>query len=126
MIAVGLGFRKACEAATLVALVRRALDEAGPSVRPVVLATVAEKDRPALREAAAMLGLPVRILSKQAMADVEDRLTFRSERVRACLGIPSVAEAAALSAAGPGARLILPRIAVVDATCAVAASADEP
>ena len=36
--------------------------------------------------------------------------------------IPSVAEAAALAAAGPGSRLLVPRIAVADATCAVAAA----
>ncbi len=126
VIAVGLGFRRACTAGTLVALVRRALAATGAPPQDLVVATVAEKDRPVLHEAAAILGLPVRILSKEAMSDVEDRLTVRSDRVQACLGIPSVAEAAALTAAGPGARLILPRIATADATCAVAASADEP
>ncbi len=125
VIAVGLGFRKACTAETLVGLVRRALAEAGLP-QATLLATIAEKDRPVLHQAAAQLGLPVKILPKAAMSGAEDRLTIRSERVQACLGIPSVAEAAALTAAGPGARLSLARIGTADATCAVAASADEP
>ena len=45
----------------------------------------------------------------------------RSERVLALTGVPSVAEAAALAAAGPAARLIGPRLVVGDATCALAA-----
>jgi len=40
--------------------------------------------------------------------------------VIALAGVPSVAEAAALAAAGPDARLIVPRIAVGPATCALA------
>lgn len=123
VIAVGLGFRKTCTAETLVGLVRRALEEAGQP-QATALATIAEKDRPVLHAAAAALGLPVVILPKAALAQTDDRLTIRSERVKACLGIPSVAEAAALAAAGPGARLVLPRIDSGDATCAVAASGD--
>jgi cobalt-precorrin 5A hydrolase len=45
----------------------------------------------------------------------------RSERVEALTGVPSVAEAAALAAAGPNARLVVPRVAVGRATCALAA-----
>ena len=52
--------------------------------------------------------------------------TTRSERVLAITGVPSVAEAAALAAAGPGARLLVPRVAVGPATCALAIAGDEP
>jgi cobalt-precorrin 5A hydrolase len=38
------------------------------------------------------------------------------------MGIPSVAEAAALAGGGPTARLIVPRIAIGTATCALAVS----
>jgi cobalt-precorrin 5A hydrolase len=44
--------------------------------------------------------------------------------VLAVAGVPSVSEAAALAAAGPGARLIAPRVAVGPATCALAATGD--
>ncbi len=124
LTAVGLGFRKAATADTLAALVRDALARLPVDLDrpPVTLATIAEKDRPALREAAALLGLPVLILPKAALAGTEDRITVASEAARACLGLPSVAEAAALAAAGPGARLVVARIATADATCAVAIS----
>jgi cobalt-precorrin 5A hydrolase len=46
--------------------------------------------------------------------------------VRALAGVPSVAEAAALAAGGPKARLILPRIVVGPVTCALAESGDAP
>ena len=44
----------------------------------------------------------------------------------ALAGVPSVAEAAALAAGGPDARLIVPRIAVGPATCALAATGAAP
>lgn len=121
-LAVGLGFRKAADAGRLAALVRDALARLPADLAglPVALATIAEKDRPALRDAAALLGVPVSILPKSALAGTEDRITIVSEPARACLGIPSVAEAAALAAAGPGARLVVTRIATADATCAIA------
>lgn len=125
-LAVGVGFRKACSADTLVSLVRVALakaaEEASWTDRRAVLATIAEKDRPALRAAAAELGLDLIVLPKSALQGSDDRITVVSAAARACFGIPSVAEAAALAAAGPGSRLLVPRIAVADATCAVAAA----
>lgn len=109
------------------ALVTTARAAAGlPSEASATLVTVAEKDRPVLREAARLLGLPVLILPKQALAGTEDRITVDSARVRVCLGVPSVAEAAALAAAGPGSRLVVPRMSVPDATCAIAVGIDAP
>ena len=49
-----------------------------------------------------------------------------SARVLALAGVPSVAEAAALAACGPKARLILPRIVVGKVTCALAESGEAP
>lgn len=127
VIAVGVGFRKGCTAETLVELVRRALAEAAVEPASIgALATVAEKDRPPLRDAAARLGFDVVLCSKDAMALAGDRITIVSERAVACLGVPSVAEAAALAAAGSGARLLLPRISVRDATCAIARAGTAP
>lgn len=121
-LAVGLGFRKAASAEALEELVRRALAllPAALADAPATLATIAEKDRPALHAAAARLGLPVMILPKAALRPTEDRITVTSAAALACLGIPSVAEAAALAGAGPGARLVVGRIAGPAATCAIA------
>ena len=92
--------------------------ESGRPYRPPTAQTPGRARRPA----AAELGLEVVVLPKSALQGTGDRITVVSEAAKACLGIPSVAEAAALAAAGPGSRLLVPRIAVADATCAVAAA----
>jgi cobalt-precorrin 5A hydrolase len=51
-----------------------------------------------------------------------ERTETKSDRVLALMGVPSVAEAAALAVAGPSARLIGPRLVFGAATCALAAS----
>jgi len=50
------------------------------------------------------------------------RTQSSSPRVKELFGVASVAEAAALSAAGPNAALVVPRIVVGPATCAIAAT----
>ena len=128
-LAIGVGFRKRCTAKALQALVgealaRVALDHPAFAGASAVLATIAEKDRPALHAAAGALGLAVVILPKAALHGTEDRITVTSQAARACLGIPSVAEAAALAAAGAGSHLLVTRIASQDATCAIARGAE--
>jgi cobalt-precorrin 5A hydrolase len=54
------------------------------------------------------------------------RVETYSERVAALSGVGSVAEAAALAAAGPASTLIVPRLIVGAATCALAATPLEP
>ena len=124
-LAIGVGFRKHCTAEALQALISEALARLAPdhptfAGASVVLATIAEKDRPALHAAADALGLAIVILPKAALRGTEDRITVTSQAARACLGIPSVAEAAALAAAGAGSHLLVTRIAGRDATCAIA------
>ncbi len=128
-LAIGVGFRKHCTAEALQALIgealaRLALDHPAFAGASVVLATIAEKDRPALHAAAGPLGLRVVVLQKAALHGTEDRITVTSQAARACLGIPSVAEAAALAAAGAGSHLLVTRIASRDATCAIACGAE--
>jgi cobalt-precorrin 5A hydrolase len=63
-----------------------------------------------------------------ARSDLEraGNLATRSGRVFGLMGVGSVAEAAALAASGPDARLIVPRVVVGPATCAVASSGAAP
>ncbi len=105
MIAAGLGFRAGADAAAL----RAALLAAGADLTRIgCLATIADKAAaPALLELAAELGLLVRAISATDMAAQE--VLTHSPRVVALRGTGSVAEAAALAAAGPGARLKGPR-----------------
>jgi cobalt-precorrin 5A hydrolase len=52
------------------------------------------------------------------------RTQSSSPLVKALAGVPSVAEAAALAAGGPSAKLILPRISIGPVTCALAETED--
>ncbi len=62
----------------------------------------------------------VRYFSHQELNAESHRVIRPSEVVRAEVGTPSVAEAAALAAAGPDAKLIVPKTKSTRATCAIA------
>jgi len=120
MRVAGVGFRQAATAASLIDAVARAGGGAG------LLATAMEKaEAPALREAALRLGLAVRAIGPEDLAT--QAVPTRSARVAERFGTGSLAEAAALAAAGPGARLLGPRIVSGDglATAAIAIGRDE-
>ena len=121
-VVAGIGFRRAAAAAEIIALVHRALREAG--LAPDALAAIATAaDRagePAIREAAAAFGLTPGALAPAALAQADARVVTRSVRIEALRRVGSLAEAAALACAGPQARLVLPRIASAGATCALA------
>jgi cobalt-precorrin 5A hydrolase len=69
------------------------------------------------------LAVPVIAVPAEAMR--QQKTLTRSDRVRTLFGTGSVAEAAALAAAGPGARLRGPRAVSADGT-ATAAIAEGP
>ncbi|PWR19608.1 cobalt-precorrin 5A hydrolase [Zavarzinia compransoris] len=115
MIVAGIGCRPACPAAEILDLLARG------GRRPDLIATVAARlSAPGLAAAAATLGLPLAGFSAARLADEVGRITTPSALAGRHLGTPSVAEAAALAAAGPGGRLILSRIASAGATLALA------
>ncbi|WP_298965502.1 cobalamin biosynthesis protein [uncultured Methylobacterium sp.] len=125
-LVAGIGFRHATGADEIVALVRRALDEAGVAAGRLGLLATAD-DRagdPAIVAAAARLGVPVAAVAVEALREAGRRGVTRSARIEALRGVGSLAEAAALAASGPGGRLVLARIASPGATCALAASGD--
>lgn len=128
VIAAGIGCRKGVSAAEIDAAIDTALERAGrPLARIDLMATAAAKNDEA-GIAAAAAGRKLRLVYV-AQADLESagaRGATWSARVMALAGVPSVAEAAALAACGPKARLILPRIAVGPVTCALADSGDGP
>jgi cobalt-precorrin 5A hydrolase len=118
-IIAGIGCRRNCPSEEIAQVVRRAEDSAA---RPVTgLATPAFKARePGLLDAARQLDMPVISVAPEALAAVQDRCVTRSDHALAATGFASIAEASALAAAGPGGRLILPRIVWRGATCALA------
>ncbi len=124
MIVAGIGCRKAASSGDIAAAVGAALARAGLARAALALmATSVDKRAEAgIAEAASSLGVPLVLVSGEAMAAAAARTLTRSARVLALTGVPSVAEAAALAAAGEAARLIAPRLVLGTATCALADS----
>ncbi|MCQ8277085.1 cobalamin biosynthesis protein [Acetobacteraceae bacterium KSS8] len=118
MIAAGLGFRPGCAMEDIVQLVVEAAERSGH--RPALLAAPWFRDGPVLRAAADRLGLPLAIVDEAALLRAQPFCPTRSDAARRAVGLASVAEACALAASGPGALLLLPRIAGANATCAMA------
>ena len=126
MIAFGIGLSSDCTAAEIMSLVAQVCGTHGiDRERVALLATLPEKAMaPALVEAAGAMGLAIVVPPVAALTKAAADCLTRSERAQNRFGLPSVAEAAALAAAGQGARLLGPRISSARATCA--AATDEP
>lgn len=120
MRVAGFGFRGGATVASL----RDAYARAGGGAD--ILATLEGKaGEPAFAEFARTKGLRVVALAKGAVQGVVTPTI--SERIMERFGTGSVAEAVALVAAGPGARLLTPRVKSEDgmATAAIAERNDE-
>ncbi|MFJ9418545.1 cobalamin biosynthesis protein [Streptomyces sp. NPDC101227] len=128
-LVAGVGASRGVAVSEVVDLLAATLAAAGCTGRPVAaLATVsARAAEPGLIGAARRLGVPLRSFPADALATV--RVPDPSPFAAAAVGTPSVAEAAALLAAGPGAELIAgkrksaPQGRPARATCALAAAA---
>jgi cobalt-precorrin 5A hydrolase len=128
MIVAGIGCRRGAAARDVEAAIRAALAHAGLAAAALdAIATVEGKtSEPGIAAAAEKLGVRVVSLPQRALQTASARVATRSERVLAFAGVPSVAETAALAAAGADARLIAARLVVGGAACALAASEDAP
>jgi cobalamin biosynthesis protein CbiG len=120
-LVVGIGLATAASPAEVAALVADAVrDVAGafgadPQSEIIAIATISSRvDDPAV----VGLGWPVVGYSADELAAVD--APHPSARAHAATGTPSVAEAAALLAAGPGAVLVVTKRASAHATVAVA------
>ncbi|HML08648.1 MAG TPA: cobalamin biosynthesis protein [Xanthobacteraceae bacterium] len=122
MIVAGVGCRQGAPAPDIEAAIRAALARANIAVDALgaVATIVAKRSEVGIQAAAARLGVAVILVSEADIKAASERAATRSERVLALMGVPSVAETAALAAAGPSARLLGPRLAVGAATCALA------
>jgi len=122
MIVAGVGCRRGASATQVGAAIAEALSHAGLETGALMLiATAAAKGgEPGIAAAATALRLPLVLVPQAELEAAGSRSVTRSERVVALWNVPSVAEAAALAAAGPTARLVAPRVVVGPATCALA------
>jgi cobalt-precorrin 5A hydrolase len=128
MIVAGVGCRRGTAAPDIEAAIREALARAGVTSDALdcIATTAAKNGEAGIVAAAAKLGVAVVLVPEAELLAASGRTVTRSERVRALTGVPSVAEAAALAAAGPSARLISPRLVRGAATCALATSGAVP
>ena len=118
-VIAGVGLRRLCPAAEIVALVRRASFLSGRTV-DALAAPAFKAGEPGLGAAATELGLALLLVDDEALAAAQSRCVTRSATASRAVGVASVAEGSALAAGGDGARLLLPRIAGPRVTCALA------
>jgi cobalt-precorrin 5A hydrolase len=122
MIVAGIGCRKGAQPCEVTAVLLAALERAGLAASALRLIATIDTKRgdKAIEAAASVMGVPVVVMTGGELVTASRRAATRSARVQALVGLPSVAEAAALAAGGPAARLLLPRIVIGPATCALA------
>ncbi|MBH1973484.1 MAG: cobalamin biosynthesis protein [Rhodobacteraceae bacterium] len=114
MIVAGMGFRQSASLAAL----RDAFARAGGGSAQAIATAEDKAGAPTFRAFAAECGLPIHSVP---MADLAGQpVQTQSTRVAALYGTGSLAEAAALAAAGPGARLLAPRVTSQDGTATAA------
>ena len=115
-LVVGVGSAAGVSAEEVAELLRSTLATAGLDVRSV--AKIATIDLKAAEAGIVALGLPMQTFTAEQLAAVD--VPNPSEIVRAEVGTPSVAEAAALLGAGPGATLVVTKQRSAMATVAIA------
>ena len=119
---IGVGCRKGASAAAVTAAIEAACARAGVTkdrIGGIATAAAKEHER-GIADAAAALGLPLVLVSEADLHAASARVVTRSTRVMELMGVPSVAEAAALAAGGPTASLVAARMTVGPVTCALA------
>ncbi len=119
MRVMGIGFRAAADLASLQDAMRLALENAGGPLDALVTEAAKSREK-VFRELAQTMGLPGLGVTQ---TDLERMITpTQSRRIQDRFGTGSLAEAAALAAAGPTARLVAKRVVSGDgkATAAIA------
>lgn len=119
VIAAGFGFSSRATQGDLAALLHQALAQAGIDHIDCIAIRAEMPPEPAEALAAA-LTRPLLRLPASRLAAAADLCQTRSAVSLYHTGLPSVAEAAALAAAGEDATLLLPRIGSGFVTCALA------
>lgn len=115
-LVAGVGTSTSAAPEHLAALLAEVLAEAG--LAPESVTEVATIDRRAGEPAIVALGLPVRTFGAIELAAID--VPTPSATVQAAVGTPSVCEAAALLAAGPGGELVVTKRSRATATVAIA------
>ncbi len=123
---LGVGCERGCDPDELVELVTSSLKSAdiSPASIAAVVSLDLKSDEPAVHELAARLGVPARFFDAPTLARERARLANPSDVVESEVGVPGVAEGAALAAVGADGHLAMEKCKSARATCAVAARAE--
>jgi cobalt-precorrin 5A hydrolase len=126
MIVAGIGCRRGALSEEVVSLVHAALASFGIEHEELdAIATETSKaNEGGIEDAARRLSVPLIRCPIEKLGDVASEVMTHSSRVQALKGVPSIAEASALVAAGRNARLLGARIATDNVTCAIAIGDD--
>jgi cobalt-precorrin 5A hydrolase len=122
MRVMGVGFRAAADLASLQDAMRLALEASGGQKIDALVTEAAKSRETVFRELAQLMNLPGLGITQ---SDLEQMITpTQSQRIQDRFGTGSLAEAAALAAAGPNARLLAQRVISGDgkSTAAIAES----
>jgi cobalt-precorrin 5A hydrolase len=124
MIVAGIGCRRGTLSEDIVSLILKTLGtlDIAPDRLDAIATEAAKADEQGIAAAARSLSVRLIQCSIADLDRVADKVVTRSSRVRALKGVPSIAEASALVAAGHNARLLGARVAAEKATCAIAIS----
>jgi cobalt-precorrin 5A hydrolase len=125
-LVIGLGFRDQVSALSIGEVLADVVAKAAMSDAAVELAVVEDKaTHPSLLVAARATRLSIKTIAAEALRAADPRVATRSERVLRQRGVGSLCEAAALAAAGAGARLIVTRQVSTDRNATAAAALSE-
>lgn len=122
MRTMGIGFRAAADLASLQDAMSLALEASGGQKIDALVTEAAKSREKVFRELAQLLGVPGLGVSQNDLAQMIT--PTQSQRIQDKFGTGSLAEAAALAAAGPSAVLVAARVVSGDgkATAAIAQS----
>ena len=122
MIIAGIGCGRETSAEDIVGLISVALANFGlaPESLTAIATETSKADQRGIAGAARSLSLPIVRCPVAELGRVTGQVLTRSLRVQELKGVPSIAEASALVAAGLNARLLGARVAANRITCAIA------
>jgi cobalt-precorrin 5A hydrolase len=122
LMVAGIGCRSGVSAEEVESALAAALAPIAAAKRTVsAIATPATKGHePGIIAAARARGIPLMLIAQSDLEAADARTLTHSQHAMAAMSVHSVAEAAALAAAGPTGRLLAPRIAIGKVTCALA------
>jgi cobalt-precorrin 5A hydrolase len=122
MIVAGIGCKRGTSSEEIVSLISAVLatHDIGREKLDAIATETLKADETGIADAAQQLSVRLVRCPLLDLDGLADKVITRSSRVQAIKGVPSIAEASALLAAGHNARLLGARVAAANATCAIA------